>query len=81
MSRDGCVALPCGTMGLSAGVFMVFPDHTHLLFYQLPVINCSVARCLITLSFSGHVPLSGHDDVTNVAESTQNSIIASYSLV
>ena len=34
MSRDGCVALPCGAMGWSAVwfVIVVFPNHTHLLF-------------------------------------------------
>ena len=26
-------------------------------------INCIVSRCLIMLSISHHVPLSGHDDV------------------
>ena len=30
MSRDCCVALPCGAMGLSAVFDVVFPDHTHL---------------------------------------------------
>ena len=30
VSRDGCVALPRGAMGLF--VILVFPDHTHLLF-------------------------------------------------
>ena len=33
VSRDGCVALPRGAMGLSAVCkIVVFPDHTHLLF-------------------------------------------------
>ena len=32
MSHDGCMALPCGTLGLF--VSMVFPDHTHLLFLK-----------------------------------------------
>ena len=31
MSRDCCVVLPRGAMGLQF-VIMVFPDHTHLLF-------------------------------------------------
>ena len=31
VSRDGCVALPRGAMGLSAFVIVVFPGHTHLL--------------------------------------------------
>ena len=31
VSRDGCVALPHGTMGLSAVWIVVFPDHSHLL--------------------------------------------------
>ena len=50
-------------------------------------INCSVARCLINVIYLKHVPLSGHDDVAflndvaNDAESTQKSIITSYSLV
>ena len=29
MSRDGCVALRRGAMGLSEVVIVVFPDHTH----------------------------------------------------
>ena len=32
MSRDGCVALARGVMGLSAIVIVFFPGHTHLLF-------------------------------------------------
>ena len=32
VSSDGCVALPCGAVGLSAISSVVFPDHTHLLF-------------------------------------------------
>ena len=42
-------------------------------------INCIVARCLIKLFISRHVPLSGHDDialfndVANDVESTQKS--------
>ena len=32
MSRDGCVALPCGAMVCLRFVIVVFPDHTHLLF-------------------------------------------------
>ena len=28
VSRDGWKALPCGAMGLSAVVIVVFPDHT-----------------------------------------------------
>ena len=37
MSRDCCVALPCGALGLSAVQFVivVFPDHSHLLFLGL----------------------------------------------
>ena len=32
-SREGCVALPRGAMGLSAVCdIVVFPDHTHFLF-------------------------------------------------
>ena len=34
MSRDCCVALPRGAMGLSAVCDVVFPDHTHLLFIK-----------------------------------------------
>ena len=33
VSRDCYVAIPHGAMGLSAVVIVVFPDHTHLLFY------------------------------------------------
>ena len=33
MSRDGCVALPRGAMGFLGFVIVVFPDHTHLLFF------------------------------------------------
>ena len=29
MSRDGCVALPCGAMVCLRFVIVVFPDHTH----------------------------------------------------
>ena len=32
MSRDCCVALSRGAMGLQF-VIVVFPDHTHLVFY------------------------------------------------
>ena len=32
MSRDCCVALPRGAMGLSAVCDCGIPDHTHLLF-------------------------------------------------
>ena len=35
MSRDGSAALPRGAMGLSTVVIVVFPDHTHLLFFVL----------------------------------------------
>ena len=28
------MALPCGAMGLSQFVIVVFPDHTHLLFFH-----------------------------------------------
>ena len=41
MSRDGCVALPHGAMGLSAVslfVIVVFPDHTHY-FCRVPRPN------------------------------------------
>ena len=31
VSRDCCVALPCGTVGLLQFVIVVSPDHTHLL--------------------------------------------------
>ena len=34
MSRDCCVALPGGAMGLSAVCERVFPDHTHLPFFK-----------------------------------------------
>ena len=33
-------------------------------------INCSFARCLIKLSISRHVPLSGHDDGCNFLDDT-----------
>ena len=33
MSRDGCVALPCGAVGLSAVVIVVFPDHNNCYFW------------------------------------------------
>ena len=29
MSRDCCVAIPLGVMGLSAVCDVIFPDHTH----------------------------------------------------
>ena len=32
VSRDGCVALPRGAMGLYAFVIVLFPDQPHLLF-------------------------------------------------
>ena len=38
MSRDRCVALPRGAMGLSAVMIVVFPDHTHLLFFRVVVL-------------------------------------------
>ena len=34
VSGDFCVALPRDTTGLSAVVIVVFPDHTHLLFFM-----------------------------------------------
>ena len=34
LSRDCCVALPRGAMGLSAFVIVVFPDHTHYFSYM-----------------------------------------------
>ena len=56
--------------------------------YQLPLIvtshiNCNVARCLINVSISRHVPLSGHNDVSlfNDAESIQKPNITSLSQV
>ena len=33
MSCDGCVVLLCSAMGLLQYVNVVFPDHTHLLFF------------------------------------------------
>ena len=33
MSRDGCAALPRGSMGIMQFVIVVFPDHIHLLFF------------------------------------------------
>ena len=38
MSRDCCVALPHDTTGLLQFVTVVFPDHTHLLFFMLHII-------------------------------------------
>ena len=38
MSRDCCVALPRGDMGLCAVVIVVFPDFTHLLFTVLVIL-------------------------------------------
>ena len=35
VSRDRCVALPRGTIGLSAVRDCVFPDHTRLLFFEI----------------------------------------------
>ena len=35
VSRDCCMALPRGAMGLSAVSDVVFPDHTHLLFLEV----------------------------------------------
>ena len=34
MSRDCCVAFPCGAMVCLQFVIVVFPDHTHLLFFM-----------------------------------------------
>ena len=44
MSRDGRVALPCGAMGLSAVVVVVFPDHTRLLFLNPPATEVIFLR-------------------------------------
>ena len=42
MSRDGCVALPCGAMGLSAVCDCGIPDHTHyFLLWNIFVICVS----------------------------------------
>ena len=43
MSRDCCVALPRGAMGLSAVCVVAFPDHTHLLFMTLFKVTISDA--------------------------------------
>ena len=47
MSRDCCVAIPRGAMGLSAVVIVVFPDHTHLLCYIYIYIITLRCRILI----------------------------------
>ena len=47
MSRDSCVAIPRGAMGLSAVVILVFPDHTLVLF---PIyIYIIILRCHILI--------------------------------
>ena len=57
-------------------------------FYQLPfILSTSVARCLINVVYLTACAFICHDDVhflndvANDAESTQKSIISSYSLV
>ena len=47
MSRDCCAAIRRGAMGLSAVVILVFPDHTHLLFYIF--IYIITLRCHILI--------------------------------
>ena len=45
VSRDCCVALPRGAMGLSAVCDCGFPDHTHQLFYIEQIsINTQIDR-------------------------------------
>ena len=47
MSRDCCVALPCGAMSLSAVVIVIFPDHTHLLFLTVfTIVTYLTAFCV-----------------------------------
>ena len=51
MSRDCCVALPRGATGLQF-VIVVFPDHTHLLFYKLHSLFAILLQIAVTLSIS-----------------------------
>ena len=48
MSRDCCVALPRGAMGLSAVCICGFPDHTHLLFLDSDQTTLYVPNLLAT---------------------------------
>ena len=52
MSHDCCVALPCGSMSLSAVVIVIFPDHTNLLFLAVFTIVTNLTvffLCLFVL--------------------------------
>ena len=59
MSRDCCVTLPRGAMGLSAVLIVVFPDHTQLgvvmrnahflLLNNLRALNYGHIRKFVTL--------------------------------
>ena len=48
MSRDGCVALPLGAIGSSA-VYVVFLDHTHLLFLACSITIVSIMLLIDSL--------------------------------
>ena len=51
MSRDRCVALPCGAMGCLRFKIAVFPAHTHLLFFcKLDVFNLAYLYVLHVLT-------------------------------
>ena len=61
MSRDCCVALPRGAMGLSAVCDVVFPDHTHYFYAHLmrksETLSWDITYCLTRTS---RVVLSVH---------------------
>ena len=75
MSHDCCVALPCGALSLSAVVIVIFPDHTHLLFFTLITIvtNLTVfCVCLFYCSkFVAKLTVFRHRN-THLFEATQN---------
>ena len=51
MSRDGCLDLPCGAMGLSAVCDCGIPDHTHLLFSFVEHFWFFVFRVILSCLF------------------------------
>ena len=63
MSRDCCVALPCGAMSLSAVCeIVVFPDHTHY-FPVITTYNYKAVHFINTLARKGKRFVIGHRTV------------------
>ena len=51
MSRDYCVALPRDAMSVSAVVIVIFPDHTHFLFFTVFTIVTNLTVFFVFVCF------------------------------